>query len=91
MRVTASAARRILRRQAMPSREIRAILAADDPLVVRRLLELHRERLEEWLEEQRSLVASIERSLVREGPPRGSEILSGQGFGSHERVISLKR
>ena len=42
----------ILRRQGMPSREIRAVAAADDPLVVQRLLELHRERLEEWLEEQ---------------------------------------
>jgi hypothetical protein len=45
----------------MPRREIRAVLAADDPLLVRRLLELHRERLEEWLEEQRRLVMSIER------------------------------
>src|SRR5687768_8379601 len=51
MTITAAAARRILRRQGMPSREIRAILEANDPLVVRRLLELHRERLEEWLEE----------------------------------------
>lgn len=59
-------ARRILRRQGMPSREIRAVVAADDPLVVRRLLELHRERLEEWLEEQRRLVATIERSLAVE-------------------------
>jgi DNA-binding transcriptional MerR regulator len=58
--------RRILRRQGMPSREIRAVVAAEDPLVVQRLLELHRERLEEWLEEQRRLVANIERSLVIE-------------------------
>jgi hypothetical protein len=58
----------------MPPQEIRAVLAAGDPLVVRRLLELHRERLDEWLEEQRTGVASIERSLVRElvisGPDR---------------------
>ena len=45
----------------MPPQEIRAVLAADDPLVVQRLLELHRERLGEWLEEQRRLVANIER------------------------------
>ena len=54
----------------------RAVVAAVDPLFVRRLLELHRERLGEWLEEQRRLVASIERSLVEEPgwPPRaGSE------------------
>jgi DNA-binding transcriptional MerR regulator len=61
MRVTAATARRILRRQGMPPKEIRAVLAADDPLVVRRLLELHRERLEEWLEEQERLVVCIER------------------------------
>jgi DNA-binding transcriptional MerR regulator len=61
--VTPAAARRILRRQGMPSQEIRAVLAADDPLVVRRLLELHRERLEEWLEEQERLVVSIEHRL----------------------------
>ena len=56
----------------MPPQEIRAILAASDPLVVRRLLELHRERLEEWLEEQLRLVARIERSLVGEGDLRRS-------------------
>jgi DNA-binding transcriptional MerR regulator len=70
MRVTAAAARRILRRQGMPSREIRAVLAANDPLSVRRLLELHRERLEEWLEEQQRLVTSIERSLAGEDSVR---------------------
>ena len=62
MTIRATTARRILRRQGMPPREIRAVLAADDPLVGRRLLELHRERLGEWLEEQRRLVSSIERA-----------------------------
>ena len=66
MRVTVAAARRILRGQGMPPREIRAVLAADDPVFARRLLELHRERLEEWLEEQRRKVADIERSLTDE-------------------------
>ena len=51
----------------MPPQEIRAILAASDPLVVRRLMELHRERLEEWLEEQRRLLANIERCLADRG------------------------
>jgi hypothetical protein len=51
----------------MPPQEIRAILAASDPLVVRRLLELHLERLEEWLEEQRTLLAHIERRLAHRG------------------------
>jgi hypothetical protein len=50
----------------MPPREIRAVLGGDDPVVVRRLLELHRERLAEWLEEQQRLVATIERSLAGE-------------------------
>ena len=69
MTITAARARRILRRQGMPAREIRAVIAADDPLVVQRLLELHRERLGEWLEEQQRLVASIERSLAGESGP----------------------
>ena len=63
MTITAPAARRILRRQGMPRREIRAVLAAEDPVVVSRLLELHRERLEEWLEEQHRSVRSIEHRL----------------------------
>ena len=67
MTITATTARRILRRQGMPPQDIRAVLAADDPLVGRRLLELHRERLEEWLDEQWKLVANIERVLV-DGP-----------------------
>ena len=75
MTMTAVASRRILRRQGMASREIRAVLASDDPLVVQRLLELHRERLGEWLEEQRRLVVMIERSLAIE---RGA-IPSGVG------------
>jgi hypothetical protein len=58
VRITSAAARRILRGQGMPPREIRAVLATDDPLIVRRLLELHRERLGEWLEEQQQLVAA---------------------------------
>jgi DNA-binding transcriptional MerR regulator len=61
-----TSARRILRRQGMPPQEIRAVLVADDPVIVRRLLELHRERLEEWLEAQRRLVSDIEQSLARE-------------------------
>jgi hypothetical protein len=59
----------VLWRQGMPRQEIRAVLAANDPLLVRRLLELHRERLGEWLEEQQGLVASIERALAGEPGP----------------------
>jgi hypothetical protein len=57
-----------LRRQQMPPDEIRAILAADDPIVVRRLFELHRERMEEWLHDQRRIVDSLERSLTGTDP-----------------------
>ena len=53
-----------LLRQQMPPDEIRAILTADDPIVIRRLFELHRERMEEWLHDQRRIVASLERSLM---------------------------
>jgi DNA-binding transcriptional MerR regulator len=69
MTITAAAARRMLRGQGMPLREIRAVLTADDPLFMRRLLELHRERLAERLEEEQRLVASIERSLAGEPGP----------------------
>ena len=53
-----------LRRQRMPLPEIRAILAADDPVAVRRYLELHRERLEERLAKQRRALAEVESSLT---------------------------
>jgi hypothetical protein len=63
--MTVPVAGEILRRQGMPPEEVRAVLTAADPVVVRRLLELHRERLGEWLEEQRRLVVRIEDSLTR--------------------------
>lgn len=53
-----------LTRQEMPSEEIRAVLAAHDPETVRRYLELHRERLEERLAEQRRTLADLERFLT---------------------------
>jgi DNA-binding transcriptional MerR regulator len=71
MTIARSATRRILRGQGMPRHEIRRVLAAEDPLVVRRLLELHEERLGEWLAEQRRLLAHLERSLAgAPGPAR---------------------
>ncbi len=51
---------RTLRRQRMPLDEIRTLLTADDPEIVRRHLELHRERLEERLAAQVRTLASIE-------------------------------
>lgn len=48
----------------MPADEIRAVLAAEDPEVVRRYLELHQERLQERVAKQRRTLASVERSLT---------------------------
>jgi hypothetical protein len=62
--MTTAVAMAILRRQGMPPEEIGAVLGAADPVTARRLLELHRERLGEWLEEQRRLVAWVERSVA---------------------------
>jgi hypothetical protein len=63
--MTSARVRRILRRQGMPPEELRAVFGSGDPQVVSRVLELHRERLGEWFDEERRLVAAIERSLVR--------------------------
>ena len=62
--VTRSSVARILQSQEMPAEEIRAVLDAEDAQTVHRYLELHRERLEERLAEQRRLVIDLERSLT---------------------------
>ena len=53
-----------LRLCGMPPDEVRAVLTADDPEIVRRLLELHTERLEEEVAERRRTLATLERSLI---------------------------
>jgi hypothetical protein len=63
-RLMAAWAARALRRQEMPWDEIRAVLSAGDPVLVHRYLELHAERLDEWVVEQRRVLASLERSLT---------------------------
>ncbi|HVD68171.1 MAG TPA: hypothetical protein VNF25_05710 [Actinomycetota bacterium] len=52
-----------LRDQGMPAAELQAILRSDDPVIVRRYLELHRERLEERLAEQVRTLERLERQL----------------------------
>jgi hypothetical protein len=47
----------------MPCGEIHAVLTADDPELVRRYLELHLERLEERLSDQRRTLAALEQIL----------------------------
>jgi hypothetical protein len=71
MRLAELRAAAILRRQRMPAGEIRAVLAAGDPAIVRRYLELHGERLEEWLAGQRRVLESVEGWLVAK-PASGS-------------------
>jgi len=53
-----------LRDQDMPAGEIEDLLTADDPRFVRRLLELHRERLQERLSDELETIGELERSLV---------------------------
>jgi hypothetical protein len=52
-----------LREQGMPAVELQAILRSDDPVIVRRYLELHRELLEERLAEQVRTLERLERQL----------------------------
>jgi len=60
-----SDAAQVLRRCRMPEVEIGWILSADDPATVHMLVELHRERLEEELEERRRDLAHVEARLAR--------------------------
>jgi hypothetical protein len=50
--------------QAMPTEEIAAIVRTRDPELVRRYLELHRERLEERLADQQRTIDVLERLLI---------------------------
>jgi DNA-binding transcriptional MerR regulator len=53
----------LLRDHGMPSDEIRAVLEADDPVLVHRHLELHRERLAEKLADQQQALVRLDRLL----------------------------
>jgi hypothetical protein len=55
---------RVLIDQGMPWTEIGSILGSESPELVRRTLELHRERLEERLAEQRAELDRIEPILL---------------------------
>jgi hypothetical protein len=57
---------RLLHDQGMPSREIRIVLETEDPVVVQRYLELHRERLEERLAWQIRTLEAINREVARD-------------------------
>ena len=68
LRVTPmSLAVRRLRNVGLPGPEIDEILRTDDPRLIHRYLELHRERLEERLAEQRAVLGEIEALLTGGG------------------------
>jgi hypothetical protein len=54
----------VLQDQGMPPDEILVVLATDDPDLVRRYLELHRERLEERLAADLRTLRRIKRSMT---------------------------
>ncbi|HET7928073.1 MAG TPA: hypothetical protein VFM40_00815 [Actinomycetota bacterium] len=60
-----------LRRNRMPRAEIRVVLGAEDPEIVRRHLELHRERLEEQYAAQRRELDALASSLLEHVEARG--------------------
>jgi hypothetical protein len=62
----------VLRAHEMPSEEIRAVLTTDDPELVHRYLELHGERLDEWLVDQRRTLTALERVLAESADARRS-------------------
>lgn len=53
----------VLLRQGMPEDEVRRVLLVDDPEMVRRHLELHRERLLERMHEELGTIDMIDRFL----------------------------
>lgn len=60
----------VLRRHEMPPEEIHAVVTTDDPTLVRRHLELHRERLDEWLAEQARRLSAVEFLLTEAASQR---------------------
>jgi DNA-binding transcriptional MerR regulator len=75
-----------LRDQGMPPEEIDAILGADDPEVIRRYLELHRERLEERLAEQRRTIGRLIQVIAS---PRGDRRRPATWRRGGMRLVSL--
>jgi hypothetical protein len=58
-------AARVLRQYEMPPNEIIAVLGAENPELVRRYMELHRERLQERLAYRLRALTGLERPLVQ--------------------------
>jgi len=62
----------VLRCQEMPPDELHVVLTTADRELVRRHLELHLERLHEWLITHRRSVAAAERILTQAAERRGA-------------------
>ena len=77
----------VLRDQGMPPEEIDAILGADDPEVVRRYLELHEERLEERLADQRRSIGRLMQVIT---PATGVRRPSAGRKRKGMRLVSLR-
>jgi hypothetical protein len=73
----ASATRR-LREQGMPPEEVEAVLDVDEAQVLRRYMELHRERLDERLAAERRALEGVERSLALAILQRTGQAASGE-------------
>ena len=67
----------VLRSHGMPPEEILALTSAEDPELVRRHLELHRERLDEGLAERRRALAELQPLLARAAAERGRARIGG--------------
>ena len=53
-----------LRDQQMPSAAIHTVIVTDEPEIIRRYMELHRERLQERLMDEQAIAGDIERLLI---------------------------
>jgi hypothetical protein len=75
-----------LRDQGMPFMEIATILGTAEPLTVHRHLELHRERLEEHLGEQRRTLGRLEELLTARSIEATARSLETRGRSSPSRL-----
>ena len=80
-------ATQVLRDQGMPPEEIDAILGADDPWVIRKYLELHEERLEERLADQRRSIGRLMQVIT---PATGVRRPSAGPKRKGMRLVSLR-
>ena len=78
-------AARVLLDHGMPATKVHSILVTDDPEIIRRQMELHRERLEERLMDQRLVVGHIKVLLTEVAHQREIVALGFGGSGPQRR------